>query len=722
MIKKFNQMIDELINAHKKNNVPLDLLVLGIMRAVFLKKHQIDIETQEESLVIPDIVLKDAAIMQLINMEFSYFNEIGDDYLHPEHRSNTGSFYTPSEIVRFMVDDVFKNHLAQKPSYSEAFIRCFLKESECPVDEMEVELQRKAFLELLDHKVIDIASGSGLFLIGYLKRLKQLYGKLERTVVWRLDDWIEDHLFAVDIRPIPLQMLRYCLADMVLESKCSLNHTRDGVKCHNSIQGDSLLTMDGICDVLGQGGFDTVIGNPPYLGEKGNKALFESLRQSEFGRKYYEGKMDLFYFFVYRGMELLRPKGILSYITTNYFVTADGASKLRRFLKEEGAFKTLVNFNHQSVFQSMKGHNMIFTVLKAGGNRERINLIDYLDQKPLSKYRFEDLIEGDESDLFNQYSLNNQALLYSDSGQIRIYSNEIHYKIIDQLEKVPSVPLGNIAAVNQGIVSGADKVSKRMFTQKLNKETIERYKIEIGTPIFVLKSGVIQDVPEGMKFLLKPFYKNSDIGQYVVRESSDQYLLYLDSELQEPVLTLVEQWMSPYKEVLVQRREVQNGRRPWYALQWPRDPAIFEKEKLVVPQRAACNRFAWTNEPWYASADVYYITTGESTLDLKALLAYLNSKMVYYWLFHCGKKKGTNLELYATPLKSIPVPHVLYMKEHPVLIGLMNDIMETLRNHPDAVCTSKMDEVDDYLYKMLDLEQPWIDEIETFYNERVLSK
>ncbi len=41
-------------------------------------------------------------------MELSYFNEVGDSYIHPEHRLGTGSFYTPNEIVKYMVDDVIK--------------------------------------------------------------------------------------------------------------------------------------------------------------------------------------------------------------------------------------------------------------------------------------------------------------------------------------------------------------------------------------------------------------------------------------------------------------------------------------------------------------------------------------------------------------------------------------------------------------------------------------
>lgn len=56
-------------------------------------------------------------------------------------------------------------------------------------------------------------------------------------------------------------------------------------------------------------GFDIVLGNPPYVGEKGNKDTFEPLKQSKLGDQFYQGKMDLFYFFFHLGLDLVRSGG-----------------------------------------------------------------------------------------------------------------------------------------------------------------------------------------------------------------------------------------------------------------------------------------------------------------------------------------------------------------------------------------------------------------------------
>ena len=58
-----------------------------------------------------------------------------------------------------------------------------------------------------------------------------------------------------------------------------------------------------------------------------------------------------------------------------------------------------------------------------------------------------------------------------------------------------------------------------------------------------------------------------------------------------------------------------------------------------------------------SSADVYFITESKG-VSLKALLALLNAKWCYFWLYHKGKRKGEALELYQQPLSEIPIPKI----------------------------------------------------------------
>ena len=101
--------------------------------------------------------------------------------------------------------------------------------------------------------------------------------------------------------------------------------------------------------MFGIEGFDIVIANPPYVGEKGHKIMFEQLKQTALGKKFYKGKMDLFYFFFHLGLNNLTNKGILSFISTNYYPTADGALKLRKDFHERTNVIELINFNEYKI-------------------------------------------------------------------------------------------------------------------------------------------------------------------------------------------------------------------------------------------------------------------------------------------------------------------------------------------------------------------------------------
>ena len=110
-------------------------------------------------------------------------------------------------------------------------------------------------------------------------------------------------------------------------------------------------------------GFDLVIANPPYIGEKNNKHVFQSIGLTKFGQRFYQGKMDLFYFFFHLGLDLLRDGGILHYITTSYYITATGAAKLRDDICTRSDILQMLNFGELRVFESAAGqHNLLICV------------------------------------------------------------------------------------------------------------------------------------------------------------------------------------------------------------------------------------------------------------------------------------------------------------------------------------------------------------------------
>lgn len=98
--------------------------------------------------------------------------------------------------------------------------------------------------------------------------------------------------------------------------------------------------------------------------------MFREVAKTSFGKKYYQGKMDYFYFFFHKGIDLLSEGGELAFITTNYFPTATGAKKLRTDFKERTSIRELINFNEVKVFESAQGQHNMITILTKQKNKD----------------------------------------------------------------------------------------------------------------------------------------------------------------------------------------------------------------------------------------------------------------------------------------------------------------------------------------------------------------
>ncbi|TDT71445.1 adenine-specific DNA-methyltransferase [Hypnocyclicus thermotrophus] len=428
-------------------------------------------------------------------------------------------------------------------------------------------------------KIVDLSCGSGNLLIDLIEFLIKLHKRYFGYYDY-ISTWIEGY----DIDKEALSVLR-CRIKKILDKYKLVNKK---IKLY---QTDSLLKN-----------FDKkyhiVIGNPPYLGEKNNKEIFDKIKKTEFGKKYYEGRMDYLYFFIEKGIEILEKNGILTYITTNYWLQADYAKKLRTCIKENCSFYYINNIN-KSVFKDAIGqHNIIFSITK-NNIEKNIKIIS----------------NNQEFKLNNKYLFNyrNKIVIAKEKELLKL--NTIFNK--------KTYFLDDILYINQGIISGYDKA-------------------------FIFK-----EFNEKFKKYLRPFYKSPDINIYNIDERNKYWILYLDNKIK--INNELEEYLRPFYDKLIERREVKTKKINWYELQWARDEEIFKKEKIVSRQRCKLNMFAYTKKDFYGSADIYYLTKKESSINLFYILGYLNSSTFYKWFYYNGKRKGKNLELYATPLKETPI-------------------------------------------------------------------
>jgi adenine-specific DNA-methyltransferase len=492
-------------------------------------------------------------------------------------------------------------------------------------------------------------------------------------------------------------------------------------------------------------GFDVVIANPPYLGQKGNKELFRVLKSSSLGKKFHQRRMDLYYFFFHLSLDLIRLDGIISFITTNYYLTATYADKLRKDFKNRASILKLINFNELKIFESALGqHNMVTILCK------RIDP-SIIAETALTKEvdiadatKIQDILNKNNYNT-DYYCVQQEDLYDGDDLQIRITGlSEISLdpvqKVLNKIRGQGKV-LHEICDLNQGIVTGADKVSKN----HINKFKVDA---QVGDGIFVINIEDIKKLNLNNEELdiLKPWFKNSNINKWTTELKTDKRLIYYTSKRSyEHTLNLIKHF-EKYKRILI-NRNVRSGevtlndydkfvrgaknisyvmvasafkRGDYYCVSYARDEKFFNSPKIVAPQRTPSNIFGYNEVPWFASADVYFITPKHAGIQLKYVLSLINSKLYYIWLYHMGKRKGEYLELYLKPLSQIPIKIIPVLDQNP-FIDIADQILSTTKDddYPDnpekqARVKELEKEIDKLVYKLYDLTPEEIDIVENF--------
>lgn len=466
-------------------------------------------------------------------------------------------------------------------------------------------------------------------------------------------------------------------------------------------------------------GFDIVIGNPPYVGHKGGmKELFRNLKDTPLGKKFNNERMDVFYYFFHLSLNLSNNKGIIGFITTNYYLTADSAVKLRKDFKERSRIIKLVNFNELKVFESAMGQHNIMTFLTKNIERKSCSIININKKGFADSEHINRILENQDTDTL-YYQQNNQDLFDGDKCYIRLQNSTTspsNSNVILEKIKASKELLGKYCNISQGIVTGIDKVGPKHILR--HKEFVENK----GDGIYVISQAEKSSI--GNSKLIKPWFKNSDIKRYFVAEKPTKWLIHTSVEVNLADYPNIEEHLTYFKKLITGRNyesgELSKAKRlkRWWALSSSRWEFDFDAPKIVSPQRSYSNTFAYTEKSWYASADVYFISEKENGLSLKYLLGILNSRLIYFWLYNRGKRKGEMLELYLTPISEIPIkkPSRIELK---IIEDLVNEILTLKKNNPTLDTTKIEIKIDNLVYKLYELTY---DEVKVIDPEFSLSK
>ncbi len=211
----------------------------------------------------------------------------------------------------------------------------------------------------------------------------------------------------------------------------------------------------------------------------------------------------------------------------------------------------------------------------------------------------------------------------------------------------------------------------------------------IGNGIFVLsdKEKIDLNLCNLEKDYLKPFYKNSDINKWFSEDRNTRWLLYTNGiddindfpNIKSHLLRNKQILDNRYRNYALQKADRE---RRWWVLYGYRPNTDFESEKIICPYRSFSNIFAYSDKPFYASIDVFYLFIEDPHYDLYYILGILNSKLILYWLKKKGKMKGKIIELVKKPLSKIPIK-IQSGKEQETISSIVNQIIQIKKDNED---------------------------------------
>lgn len=290
-------------------------------------------------------------------------------------RRREGAFYTPAFVTRYIVSETIGRTLTQRFERLRTAVAGKTRGSGKKVlDDPRVytladlnKPQQKALgafwesweKELISLRIVDPACGSGAFLISAFDHLATAYRecneRLAELLGQRLFDVdrgiLRNNLYGVDLNGEAVEICQLSLWIKTAQRDKQLEALDDRIRQGNSVVSDQMFDArafdwkQAFPEVFAdsRGGFDIVIGNPPYVRQewiREYKPYFEKHYDA------YDGVADLYVYFYELGLNLLRPGGRLGFIVTNKWMKSGYGENLRRLLAEKSWVESVVDFGH----------------------------------------------------------------------------------------------------------------------------------------------------------------------------------------------------------------------------------------------------------------------------------------------------------------------------------------------------------------------------------------
>jgi len=341
---------------------------------------------------------------------------------------------------------------------------------------------------------------------------------------------------------------------------------------------------------LADGGFDAVIGNPPYVRQERIIPIKPFL---EANYAVYSGTADLFLYFYERALKLVKPSKRIGYITSGTYMNSNSAAAFRQYIHEQAAFETVINFGENQPF---KGAEMVYPTIAVLRNG-----------KPTPTFR----------SLFIEKVYPRQAL--GDAiHDLPTVDTSSDVTALDEW-RFQSVELTALfKKVTQGYQHLGEAVDGKIY-----------YGVKTGlNDVYVIdeatRAKLIQKHPSS-KEILKPILRGEDLRPWY-QIDSQQYLVWAYQGIEIDNYPAIKEHLLPHEAALAKRSDAVNLK--WYELRPCDYYSEFDKPKIIWPEIGKLPRMSFDTQGHYINNKSCLISN--STLPIYSLLGILQSRVLWF--------------------------------------------------------------------------------------------
>jgi type I restriction-modification system DNA methylase subunit len=571
-------------------------------------------------------------------------------------RKQDGIVYTPDAITRFIVDETLGTYLTERqaelrrdfgdangewrtPTKDE--IARYTGKGKSAVHKKQAKLQSaerlveflfwNAWRERLQQvRVVDPACGSGAFLVAAFDVLDAEYRRVNEQIqaITGNPDFFDinreilnGNLYGVDLNPESIEITKLSLWLKTAQHGKPLQSLEANLRIGNSLISDAAFSprpfdwQASFPDVFAAGGFDVVLGNPPYVRMERLKPVKPYLQERY---AVASDRADLYCYFYELGLSLLKPGGRLGYISSSTFFKTGSGEPLRRHLLGYAQIHALVDFGDIQVFEGVTTYPAIVVLDRCaapnpGAPIHFLALGTAMPESLAAEYR-QHASEMPQSQLgIDAWRLENDAL-----AQLRGKLTRGHRT----LKEAYAAPL-------YGIKTGLNGA----------------FVVDRAT-----RDRLVSEDPRSAD-LLKPFLEGKDLKKWRI-EPRDLWLIYIPkNRIDIDDYPAIKRHLLPFRDKLEKRATKQ----AWFELQQAQEAYApkMSAPKLIYGHFSPEPLFSYDPDGFYSNDKSYIVPNGDWFA-----LALLNSNALWWFLSRLAPAvRGGFHEVRVQYVETLPIPN-----------------------------------------------------------------